>query len=235
MNLMSGSRRQGGKSRYLLNHRWRVSRQLDQWLGKISEAIERQSAAGQQPPRAEFADYVRDLQRIALGHGPSGSARDRLGALKELLKLGVTGTTGFLEGTSAKPPGPSAAELEMQSAGWRSTAPRGRKSSNSWKARSASAIRPRFGHLPTPPAGRSAPASSRRRWSRLQLDEQQTWLRQSFEAAFLMIIRFDRLNGGAARGARVYGLSAAGPSRTRSVSLAISKSGAIAGWKKRSW
>lgn len=78
------------------------------------EAIERQSAAGQQPPRAEFADYVRELQRIALGHDPSGSARDRLTALKELLKLGVTGTTSFIEGPSAEPPWPSAAELEMQ-------------------------------------------------------------------------------------------------------------------------
>ena len=30
----------GGKPRYLLNHRWRVSRQLDHWLAKISEVIE---------------------------------------------------------------------------------------------------------------------------------------------------------------------------------------------------
>lgn len=76
-----------GKPRYLLNHRWRVSRQLDLWLAKISDAIARQAAAGQQPPAAERADYVRELQRIALGHDPSASARDRLGALKELLKL----------------------------------------------------------------------------------------------------------------------------------------------------
>ena len=104
----------GGKPRYLLNHRWRVSRQLDHWLAKISEAIERQSAAGEQPPRAEFADYVRALQRIALGHDPSGSARDRLSALRELLKLGVAGTTSFIEGPSPEPPGPSAAELELR-------------------------------------------------------------------------------------------------------------------------
>jgi hypothetical protein len=70
-----------------LNHRWRVSRQRDHWLAKISEAIERQSVEDQEPPRAEFADYVRELQRIALGQDPSGSARDRLAALKELLKL----------------------------------------------------------------------------------------------------------------------------------------------------
>jgi hypothetical protein len=84
----------GGKPRYLLNHRWRVSRQLDHWLAKISAAIERQSAAGQPPPRAERADYVRELQRIALGHDPSANARDRLTALKELLNLDATPGAG---------------------------------------------------------------------------------------------------------------------------------------------
>jgi hypothetical protein len=63
-----------GKARYLLNHRWRVSRQLDHWLEKISAAIQRQQA-GEQQPRAEFADYVRELQRIVLGQDTSGSAR----------------------------------------------------------------------------------------------------------------------------------------------------------------
>jgi hypothetical protein len=76
-----------GRPRYLLNHRWRVSRQLDHWLAKISDAIARQSAAGEEPPRAELADYVRELERIALGRDPSASARDRLAALKELVKL----------------------------------------------------------------------------------------------------------------------------------------------------
>ena len=76
-----------GKPRYLLNHRWRVSRQLDHWLAKISEAIERQSADGDQPLLPEFGDYVRELQRIALGRDPTASARDRLTALKELVKL----------------------------------------------------------------------------------------------------------------------------------------------------
>ena len=79
-----------GKPRYLLNHRWRVSRQLDHWLAKISDAIQRQSAAGQQPQPAERADYIQELQRIALGHDPSASARDRLTALKELLTLDAT-------------------------------------------------------------------------------------------------------------------------------------------------
>jgi hypothetical protein len=94
----------GGKPRYLLNHRWRVSRQLDHWLAKISEAIERQSAEGEEPSRAEFADYVRELQRIALGQDPSGSARDRLAALRELLKLEKRGTTSYIEGASEDDP-----------------------------------------------------------------------------------------------------------------------------------
>ncbi len=80
----------GGKPRYLLNHRSRISRQLDQWLAKISEVIERQAADNQQRPPAERADYVRGLQRIALGQDPTANARDRISALKELLKLDST-------------------------------------------------------------------------------------------------------------------------------------------------
>jgi hypothetical protein len=75
-----------GDPRYLLNHRWRASRQLEDWLAKISETIERQAAEGEQPPAPEFGDYIRELQRIALARDPSASARDRLTALKELLK-----------------------------------------------------------------------------------------------------------------------------------------------------
>jgi hypothetical protein len=66
-----------GRPRYLLNHRWRVSRQLDHWLAKISDAIARQAAAGQEQPRAELADYVRELERIALGRDPSAPLRVR--------------------------------------------------------------------------------------------------------------------------------------------------------------
>jgi hypothetical protein len=33
------------------------------------------------------AEYIRELQRFALGHDPTASARDRLSAIKELLKL----------------------------------------------------------------------------------------------------------------------------------------------------
>jgi hypothetical protein len=80
-----------GDPRYLLNHRWRASRQLEDWLAKISETIERQAAEGEQLPAPESGDYVRELQRIALGRDPSASARDRLQALKELLKPDVSG------------------------------------------------------------------------------------------------------------------------------------------------
>jgi hypothetical protein len=86
-----------GQPRYLLNHRSRTSRQLEQWLEKVSAAIERKAASEQAPAQAEFADYVRALQRIALGQDTSATARDRLAALKELLKLGPTGTTSYLE------------------------------------------------------------------------------------------------------------------------------------------
>lgn len=94
----------GGKPRYLLNQRARVSRQLAHWLERLSQAIERQSAPEDEPPRAEFADYVRALQRIALGQDPSGTARDRLAALKELLKLERKGTTSYIEGGSEDDP-----------------------------------------------------------------------------------------------------------------------------------
>lgn len=94
----------GGKPRYLLNQRARVSRQLAHWLERLSQAIERQSAPEDEPPRAEFADYVRALQRIALGQDSSGTARDRLAALKELLKLERKGTTSYIEGGSEDDP-----------------------------------------------------------------------------------------------------------------------------------
>jgi hypothetical protein len=86
-----------GNPRYLLNHRSRTSRQLEHWLEKVSAAIERQPASGQAPLRADFPDYVRALQRIALGHDPTGTARDRLAAVKELLELGTRATTSYME------------------------------------------------------------------------------------------------------------------------------------------
>jgi hypothetical protein len=86
-----------GEPRYLLNHRARASRQLEQWLAKISAAIERQSAREQTPRRGEFADYVQALQQIALGQDPTATARERLVALKELLSLGLRGTSSYLD------------------------------------------------------------------------------------------------------------------------------------------
>jgi hypothetical protein len=86
-----------GTPRYLLNHRSRTSRQLEQWLEKVSAAIERKAASELPPSRADFADYVRALQRIALGQDATATARDRLAALKELLELGAKGTTSYLE------------------------------------------------------------------------------------------------------------------------------------------
>jgi hypothetical protein len=92
-----------GEPRYLLNHRARVSRQLEQWLTKLSTAMERHSARDQTPPRGEFADYVQALQRIALGHDTTATARDRLAALKQLLDLGSRGTTSYLDKSSDEP------------------------------------------------------------------------------------------------------------------------------------
>jgi hypothetical protein len=86
-----------GTPRYLLNHRSRTSRQLEQWLEKVSAAIERQATSELPPSRADFPDYVRALQRIALGQDATATARDRLAALKELLELGPKGTTSYLE------------------------------------------------------------------------------------------------------------------------------------------
>jgi len=86
-----------GNPRYLLNHRSRTSRQLEHWLERVSAAIERQSSATQAPLRADFPDYVRALQRIALGQDATATARDRLTAVKELLELGTKGTSSYLE------------------------------------------------------------------------------------------------------------------------------------------
>jgi hypothetical protein len=86
-----------GQPRYLLNHRSRTSRQLEQWLDKVQSAIERRARSEQAPSRADFPDYVHALQRIALGHDAAATARDRLAALKELLELGPKGTTSYLD------------------------------------------------------------------------------------------------------------------------------------------
>ena len=94
-----------GKPRNLLNYRSRVSRQLEQWLAKIPDETKETAAdAPLQPVAGERADYVRALQRIALGQDRTASARDRLAALKELLKLEHKGTTSYIDGLSEDDP-----------------------------------------------------------------------------------------------------------------------------------
>lgn len=43
-----------GEPRYLLNHRTRISRQLEHWLESVSAAIERQASSEQSPSRGDF-------------------------------------------------------------------------------------------------------------------------------------------------------------------------------------
>ena len=93
-----------GTPRYLLNHRSRISRQLEQWLQKISAAIERNPVREPEPLRADFPEYVRALQAIALGRDTTATARDRLAALRELLKLEKRGTSSYLEASSPDEP-----------------------------------------------------------------------------------------------------------------------------------
>jgi hypothetical protein len=76
-----------GEARSLLNHRSRVSRLLEQWLSKIAPSIERQTADKQNPSGPGHADYVAGLERVAFGQDTTASARDRVSALKELLRI----------------------------------------------------------------------------------------------------------------------------------------------------
>ena len=65
-----------GSPRYLLNHRSRTSRHLEHWLERVSAAMERQTTREPETTRADFPDYVRALQRIALGQETTATARD---------------------------------------------------------------------------------------------------------------------------------------------------------------
>ncbi len=76
-----------GEPRYLLNHRSRVSGQLDRWLSKIAPAMERQTSENQASSPPGRADYIAELQRIALGQDTTASARDRVSAIKELFQI----------------------------------------------------------------------------------------------------------------------------------------------------
>jgi hypothetical protein len=88
-----------------LNNRSRLSRQLEQWLTKI-DAL-KPNVTSDESPRlvvADFADYVRALQRIALGHDPEATPKDKLAAVRELLKLEVRGTSAYIDGPSPDDP-----------------------------------------------------------------------------------------------------------------------------------
>jgi hypothetical protein len=87
-----------GQPRYLLNYRSRTSRQLAEWLDKVSAAIERQTPTEEASARGDFPDYVRAPCRGS----PSDTIRRRPRATawphsKELLELGPGGTTSYLE------------------------------------------------------------------------------------------------------------------------------------------
>ena len=81
----------GGKARSILNHRARISRQLDHWLTKISPAIDRQTADNRDGRQIGRPDYIRELQRIALGDDSTATARDRLSAIEKLSQLESSG------------------------------------------------------------------------------------------------------------------------------------------------
>jgi hypothetical protein len=74
-----------GEARSLLNHRARISRQLERLLDKVSPAIDRQTSDERRP--AGRAAYIRELERIAFGGDSTASSRDRVSALNTLLKL----------------------------------------------------------------------------------------------------------------------------------------------------
>jgi hypothetical protein len=76
-----------GEARSLLNHRARVDRQLEHWWSKIAPAMERQDASESLSSAPGRSDYIRELQRIALGHDAAARASDRLAAIKVLFEI----------------------------------------------------------------------------------------------------------------------------------------------------
>jgi hypothetical protein len=80
-----------GAPRSLLNHRSRISRQLERWLGQVSSTIDRQSDGPRTGPASQD-DFVGELEWIALGHEPEATPRDRILAYRELSKLAPTPT-----------------------------------------------------------------------------------------------------------------------------------------------
>ena len=76
-----------GEARSLLNHRARVERQVEHWRSKIAPAMERQDASESLSSPTGRSDYIRELQRIALGHDSTARSSDRLAAIKALLEI----------------------------------------------------------------------------------------------------------------------------------------------------
>jgi hypothetical protein len=76
-----------GKERYLLALRVRASARLERWLAKLESAMNRDWREAE-VPELKREHYLRELERIALGQDPTATAHDRLGALRELLRLG---------------------------------------------------------------------------------------------------------------------------------------------------
>jgi hypothetical protein len=76
-----------GEARSILNHRARTLRQLEHWLSKIAPAMERHAASESLSSPLGRSDYIRELQRIGLGHDSTAGARDRVAAVKTLLEI----------------------------------------------------------------------------------------------------------------------------------------------------
>jgi hypothetical protein len=92
-----------GKERYLLELRVRVSARLERWLDKFAGAMDR-DWRNTEVPKAEREDYVRELQRIALGADPHARTQDRLTALKQLVALHQSRPNEFVKVILPGPP-----------------------------------------------------------------------------------------------------------------------------------
>ena len=86
-----------GQARSLLDQRVRVSRRLDDWLTRISTAIDRQTVREYEGRLFTHDDYIREVKWIALGDDPKSTSRDRLSALKTLHLLQLAWAQQWLE------------------------------------------------------------------------------------------------------------------------------------------
>jgi hypothetical protein len=97
-----------GNARSLLDLRLRVSTRLERWLDRV------QAEADSEPLKSERADYIRELQRIALGRDRGARTQDRLNAIKQLLRVGHQATTSYLESEESEDVEDAKAVREMQ-------------------------------------------------------------------------------------------------------------------------